>query len=228
MTEILQAFLQISIPVSVIIAILAMLHPFLRKRYAAKWRYWAWLLLALRLLLPFHFDLPANVPIAPVQMQVPNRVIYTYAPPAVLPDTPPAAAAAETQAQPQTHPANSVVPEAPVQMPAPRQISLVFLAGIGWLLGFAVLLLWNIFAYALARRKLLRTAIPATSVASTLDFLCKQLGITRKIVAYETPLVAGPLLLGVWKPCILLPDTTFSQQDSTMILCHELVHYKRH
>ncbi|MEG0168131.1 MAG: hypothetical protein RR709_09750, partial [Ruthenibacterium sp.] len=50
----LQAFLQISIPVSIIIAILAMLHPFLRKRYAAKWRYWAWLLLALRLLLPWN------------------------------------------------------------------------------------------------------------------------------------------------------------------------------
>ncbi|MEG1639489.1 MAG: M56 family metallopeptidase, partial [Ruthenibacterium sp.] len=224
MTGILQAFLQISIPVSVIIAVLALLHPFLRKRYAAKWRYWAWLLLALRLLLPFHFDLPANAPIAPIQMQVPNRVIYTYTPPAVLPET--------QMTQPQTPnnvaPDSLVAPETPVQMPAPRQISLVSLAGIGWLLGFAVLLLWNIFAYALARRKLLRSAIFAADIASTLDFLRKQLGITRKIVAYETPLVEGPLLLGILKPCILLPDTTFSPQDSTMILCHELVHYKRH
>ncbi|MEG2833682.1 MAG: M56 family metallopeptidase [Ruthenibacterium sp.] len=224
MTGILQAFLQISIPVSIIIAILAMMHPFLRKRYAAKWRYWAWLLLALRLLLPFHFDLPANAPIAPIQMQVPNRVIYTYTPPAVLPET--------QMTQPQTPnnvaPDSLVAPETPVQMPAPRQISLVSLAGIGWLLGFAVLLLWNVFTYALARRKLLRSAIPAADIASTLDFLRKQLGITRKIVAYETPLVEGPLLLGILKPCILLPDTTFSPQDSTMILCHELVHYKRH
>ncbi|MEF9969910.1 MAG: M56 family metallopeptidase, partial [Ruthenibacterium sp.] len=193
MTGILQAFLQISIPVSVIIAVLALLHPFLRKRYAAKWRYWAWLLLALRLLLPFHFDLPANAPIAPIQMQVPNRVIYTYTPPAVLPET--------QMAQPQTPnnvaPDSLVAPEVPVQMPAPRQISLVSLAGIGWLLGFAVLLLWNVFTYALARRKLLRSAIPAADIASTLDFLRKQLGITRKIVAYETPLVEGPLLLGI-------------------------------
>ena len=243
MTQLLQDFLQISLPVSIIIAILALLHPFLRKRYAAKWRYWAWLLLAVRLLIPFHFDLPESAPIAPVQLQMPNRIVYTYTPQAakiapqkaaaVFDDAVPEPtaqtpdAAITTPTQPQTI---DTKPDAPLSAPpaAPRQISLVSLAGFGWLLGFVVLLLWNVFAYTLARRKLLRSALPATGVASQLAFLCKYLGIARKIPAYETPLVQSPLLLGVLKPCILLPDTAFTAQDSTMILCHELVHYKRH
>ncbi len=29
------------------------LTPFINKRYAAKWKYWIWLFLAVRLLLPF-------------------------------------------------------------------------------------------------------------------------------------------------------------------------------
>ncbi len=52
MTNAFLSFLEISIPISLIIAVLLLLAPFLNKRYAAKWKYWIWIVLALRLIMP--------------------------------------------------------------------------------------------------------------------------------------------------------------------------------
>ena len=44
--------LEISISTGFIVLILMLLSPFLNMRYAAKWKYWIWLFLALRLIVP--------------------------------------------------------------------------------------------------------------------------------------------------------------------------------
>ena len=46
------SILEISISVGLIVLVLILLSPFLNKRYAAKWKYWIWLFLALRLITP--------------------------------------------------------------------------------------------------------------------------------------------------------------------------------
>ena len=56
----------ISLSMSVVIAGLLVLSPLLGKRYAAKWRYFVWLAVAVRLLIPIHFSLPE----APVRIPV--------------------------------------------------------------------------------------------------------------------------------------------------------------
>ena len=59
-----------------VILLLAVLAKLTRGRYGARWRCWAWLLLALRLAVPLPL-LPAGAEAAPIQIQVPpDRVIY--------------------------------------------------------------------------------------------------------------------------------------------------------
>ena len=53
MTHLFLSVLEISISVSLIVLVLLVAAPFLNKRYAAKWKYWIWLFLALRLIIPF-------------------------------------------------------------------------------------------------------------------------------------------------------------------------------
>ena len=53
MTKVFLSVLGVSVSVSVMIAVLLLLTPFLNRRYAAKWKYWIWAVLALRLILPF-------------------------------------------------------------------------------------------------------------------------------------------------------------------------------
>ena len=63
---------EITVAVSLLILFLLALTPLLRRQYTAKWRYWAWLALAVRLLIPWNISLPS----APVQVQISNLVNF--------------------------------------------------------------------------------------------------------------------------------------------------------
>ncbi|WP_066457939.1 hypothetical protein [Anaerotruncus rubiinfantis] len=63
-----ETLLLVSLTTSALIGLLLVLSPLLGRRYPAKWRYWAWLLLAVRLLIPWNFTLPeppVTIPVAP-------------------------------------------------------------------------------------------------------------------------------------------------------------------
>ena len=64
----LPAFLRISLNMAVVIGALMAVTPFLKKRYHARWRTLAWLIIALRLLIPFH------IPVIQLQIPVPERL----------------------------------------------------------------------------------------------------------------------------------------------------------
>ena len=51
--ELLTPYIEIIFPVSIIIAIMLLLVPVMDKRYVAKARYFIWLIIAIRLLIPF-------------------------------------------------------------------------------------------------------------------------------------------------------------------------------
>lgn len=53
--------LQVSLGMSLVIAILWIILPVVRKRYGGKWCYWVWLMMGIRLLLPFHMPLPFQI-----------------------------------------------------------------------------------------------------------------------------------------------------------------------
>ena len=54
MTNVFLAVFKISLSCSLVVAALMLLTPLLNKRYAARWKYWVWIFLALRLVIPFH------------------------------------------------------------------------------------------------------------------------------------------------------------------------------
>ena len=76
MTDFLTSMAGVSLGGGAVILLLAVLAKLTRGRYGARWRCWAWLLLALRLAVPLPL-LPAGAEAAPIQIQVPpDRVIY--------------------------------------------------------------------------------------------------------------------------------------------------------
>ena len=77
MSSLFATWLAVSLSTAVIIALLLALSPLLAKRFTAKWKYWLWLILAVRLLLPFQLPLPqpAAEPVSAVQITVPQLAI---------------------------------------------------------------------------------------------------------------------------------------------------------
>ena len=74
MADILINMFENSIAVSVIILILFLFRPFLSKRYTAKWPYGVWLVVTVRLLVPFDIEIPNFT--APLNIPVENKVVY--------------------------------------------------------------------------------------------------------------------------------------------------------
>lgn len=69
--EIFLTVLEVSAAVGGITLLIKLFSPILNKYYPAKWKYWVWLILALRLLFPVNIDFPEP----PVRVSIPQVVV---------------------------------------------------------------------------------------------------------------------------------------------------------
>ena len=69
MEGLLLSCLEVSLGAALVIAFMLLLARLAGKHFTAKWRYWMWLALVLRLLLPFNIHLTP----APIQVQMPEQ-----------------------------------------------------------------------------------------------------------------------------------------------------------
>lgn len=60
-------------------------------------------------------------------------------------------------------------------------------------------------------------------LAATAD----QLGVSRTVELCVNPLVASPMLVGYFHPCVVLPRADVPEKEFCWIAMHELMHYKR-
>lgn len=99
----------------------------------------------------------------------------------------------------------------------------------GWLGTALVLLTWKIAGYQNFIRYI-GTDRREVSDVKLLDLMAEvkdQMGIKRCVELYTCSLVSSPLLLGFFRPCIVLPDTDLSEKDFRYTVRHELVHCRR-
>lgn len=61
---------EMAVPISCLIGILLLISPLIKKSYVAKWRYYMWLLIALRLILPFKISIFSP----PITMELPSEI----------------------------------------------------------------------------------------------------------------------------------------------------------
>lgn len=203
---------EITVAVSLLILLLLALTPLLRRQYTAKWRYWAWLALAARLLIPWNVSLPA----APVQVQISNRTVL----PAPAPVSAPA------------------VPQAPAQ--AGQTVSGPFAAAGGgvttmeilaavWLAGTILFLLWQAVSYGCFLRQLRRWKRPAAKdqILRLVQTVREEERIRRQIPAFVCPKISSPMAVGLLRPILLLPHEDYDERALYFILKHEMVHIRR-
>lgn len=59
--------------------------------------------------------------------------------------------------------------------------------------------------------------------------VCKDLGIPEgKVSLQRNPLMKSPMIVGVFKSQVLLPEQDYTEKDLQLIFYHELSHYKHH
>lgn len=208
--------LTLSLTVSLVLLPLLALAPRLHHRYAGRTFYVLWLLLAVRLVLPVQFILPepaVTVELPPSQAVTVPAAVRPRAEAAVS-DVPQSAGAAES---------------APAAPEAVRTLSWTQLGAWLWLGGMAALLVYQGAGYALARRRLLRDAEPGSEEETALlAALAAGLGVRRAPPLLHTAGAASPMVLGLVRPVLLLPEGTLPAEELEVVLRHELTHLKRH
>lgn len=239
MTAILKNVFENSIGISVIILIIFLLRRFIDKRYTAKWQYWVWVILTLRLLLPFDVSIPNFK--APINIQVNNPVIYHKSPenPPIQDNTTAEENIVyqpENQDEPTGQPTeNEVIKNEPAMY---DQNIFSFTAGLiqrsslalgdilcfAWICGSCIILVFRIGSYMIAKITLNRSAC---KVNIDITEIKEKLNISNDVEIYSSYMVTTPVLTGIFNPKIIIPENSTNDVHLQLALYHELVHYKR-
>lgn len=219
MAEYLKVPASLSLSGSLVILVLLLCGPLLRGRVSRRWQYYVWLVAVFRLLLPLS---PEASPIGTL-FRAPE------APPAVQAANPYAAETVPAQAETAPKPLRPVQPSVPTPAQASAGISPAEALALAWLGGALVLMVWRVSAY-LHFLRCLRAGHREISAPALLDLLARtreELKVRRPVELWENPLAASPMLLGLFRPRIVLPSAAVSETDFRCTALHELTHYRR-
>ena len=231
---------EILITSSVLIAVIMLLRRLFRKRVSQRLIYAAWLLVALRLLIPFQFGRSqfsivtavekAEANSAPIQQvqqaldkpvagpsreELYDRLLNEYLQENQAPETPDAPQVPETPEMPQ--PPVTVTPEVEqsIQTQVEKQISspsvLDILATL-WILGICSMGIWFITANLLFMARARRGSIPFED---------------QKYRIRVSSNISTPCIVGLFRPVIYLTPECAEQEDTrTHVLTHEKAHLR--
>jgi beta-lactamase regulating signal transducer with metallopeptidase domain len=225
MTDTLTTLLTTTLGGASVILLLAVASRSTRARYGAKWRCWAWLLLCLRLAVPFPL-LPQIDRTEPslIQLPAPSDTII-YQAPAAQPDS-----SADTAPAPTIPSPRPQITQPTVETPSePFTLSLTQLVMLVWLAGVAVFVLWTLGQHLRFLAYLRRWSRPVAE-ANILDLfqqLCDQLHLRRPPQLRYCQGLNIPMLAGIFRPILLLPEETCSPEALRYSLLHELTHFRR-
>ncbi len=195
----------ISLTLSVIILLLILFSDIFGKRYKAKYRYIAWLILSLRLLVPARFDL-GNAPISFEEPDVLSQPIIS------------SPREDDTSSPSHYETTGKTYDQAEIYVPAEKNSegeNKVFVFSLSqiltaiWAIGAVVFLLYHFIVLFSFNSKIKK------------NLICVKDNI------YKTPLIESPMMTGFFKNLILVPDVDLSDRELELILLHENAHAKR-
>ena len=226
MNEFLLELTALSVGGGFVALVLMVTAQFTHTRYAARWRCWIWLLLCLRLAIPFPLlpDRPAQQ--APIHLPaMEDRVL-------VRPTPPPAASFSQTEPEsPQTptpvHPSASADPSPSQNSSFTLSMSQVLF--VLWLAGAAGVLIWSLLAHLRFCRYLARWTNPISDpeTLALYNSLGDQLHLNRRPHLLACPGLSVPMLAGLFHPVLLLPEQLPTGDALRFSLLHELTHFRR-
>lgn len=243
-----RAFVEFAVPMliqsSLLVVILLAVDGILRKRVRAVFRYWIWMLVLVKLVLPTSLWSPVSVGTwFGDKIEVSTTALLETPEPSPAESRPvsPSSLVTNLLSRPQRVFVESAAPaSAPpaetANQPAPVDRSSVL--SLQWQ-GF-VLLLWSAIVMALLLLLAQRTFFVCGLVAQAdeasqalqreLDLCRRQMGLRWPSAIRSSPNAASPAVCGLWRPVILVPQNLAARlhgADLQAVLYHELAHVQR-
>lgn len=220
MKDIFLNYLEVSVTTGMIICLLLLLTAFLNKRYTAKWKYWIWLLLAVRLLIPVNLsvvDAPVIINFITEEQRIQDAVVIDTTSKNVSEEQLLPLYWKPIQVSPIQHEINSNI------FPWKQSVSVLEIFYILWFAGIVVFLFYHGIRNYLYRRNVLLGARE-----------CENKKWSELPGKAEIPIpflvssnVQSPMIIGLFMPILVLPEKEYTAQELQFILQHEMIHYHR-
>lgn len=235
--------LQNTLGMSVMILVLLLGRPLLEKRFRPQLRYAAWVIVALGLLLPFGL---AARPLLTVSAPASRSPIVVETPAPVSGErlleatTAPQPTGQEAMEMPQNGAAVQPTPRLTAQPVDPlyagqkEEIHFQWpdaytLGMLLWALGGAGMLAVQCIRHIRFFRRVRRwKEPPAQAEQRVLQEEAAALDLRRPVPLFRCAAVPSPMVVGLFRPLMLMPDLPLSEEELRLILRHELTHVKRH
>lgn len=181
-----------------------MIKPVTEKVFSPSWQYYVWLTVLIVMLLPVRINIPAQTVPQPdfVSERTADTQNTDYEP-----------------AQTATYAVRDVT-EYIRDIIVPRSISRfdsVYFLTLIWLLGVLTAFLTKFIKYLIFLRAILKNSVSCAEHAD----------IPKRLAVYKTDMLDAPLIAGLLRPKLFLPSAEVPRGDMSLILMHELTHYRR-
>lgn len=225
-------FLEISLAMSFVIVFVLMISKMFNDKYKMKWRYFIWLFIAIRLLIPINIKVDKPVidivpPDTNVEITVPmfGRNIGN------MNDKFNTVNDVNGNANENTSEINQDLNEVSnenineIAWIHSTQIKLINFIQIVWIAGMVISFLFYLVNFIIFKIKIKKHLEKIDS--KLFDQVKDELKIKRKVNLCKCSLINSPVFVGFVSPIILMPYTNYTDEELKLIYKHELTHFKR-
>ena len=218
MNEFIKILLSLSVSGALLLLLILGLKPLYKNKFSKRWQYYIWIVVALRFLLPFTPDttivgsLFEKFDTASI-----TNEIHTS------PNVPIPADTGNSKAEPtQT---NREITTAAMREPFNKYVCLFFI----WSALALVLFVRKITVYQgfIQYIKAGNKDVSDIKILNLLSDCEEKLNIKTRVEISYNPLIASPMLIGFFRPRIILPTHELEDKELSYIFVHELIHYKQ-
>lgn len=253
MNEILKVFLSMSFSGALLILALLLGGRLLKNKISRQWQYYIWLIVILRLVLPFGTETSLMGKMYQDMDDGISQVVSLYERPtpfytsgdistledifhfAIGAEADNENAACSAEGLISVRPAEGLAPAGPTEdlaAASPLQDIASLLINHIWIIWLAATLgmvIRKVTIYQSFIRYIKAGLAPVADmrILDQLSIVAEQAGVKKPVELCVNPLVSSPMLIGFFHPCIVLPGVDISEKDFRHIVLHELTHYKR-
>ena len=218
MNEFMKILLSLSVSGALLLLLILGLKPLYKNKFSKRWQYYIWIVVALRFLLPFT---PDTTIVGSLFEKFDTAAITNEIP--TSPNVPVPADTGNSKAEPiQT---NRETTTAAMREPVDKYVCLFFI----WSALALVLFVRKITVYQgfIQYIKAGNKEVSDIKILNLLSDCEEKLNIKTRVELSCNPLIASPMLIGFFRPRIILPAHEWEDKELSYIFVHELIHYKQ-
>ena len=218
MNEFIKILLSLSVSGALLLLLILGLKPLYKNKFSKRWQYYIWIVVALRFLLPFT---PDTTIVGSLFEKFDTAAITNEIP--TIPNVPVPADTGNSKAEPiQT---NREITTAAMREPFNKYVCLFFIWSALALVLFVrkVTVYQGFIQYIKAGNK----EVSDIKILNLLSDCEEKLNIKTRVELSCNPLIASPMLIGFFRPRIILPVGELEDKELSYIFVHELTHYKQ-